>query len=79
MYITLLGTSIMWTEYTTIKLFITKISKDVKQKVHVQIFKKICKSLAEVAMLCSFSIFHARHYNVWHSPPYLKPKVHNLQ
>ncbi len=60
---------------TTLKLFITKISKDVKQK----ILKKFSKSLAEVAMLCSFSIFHSRNYNVWQSPPYFKPKVHTLQ
>ncbi len=64
---------------TTLKLFITKISKDVKQKERVPILKTICKSLAEIAMLCSFSIFHARNYNVWHSSPYLKPKVHTLQ
>ncbi len=37
---------------TTLKLFITKMSQDVKQKMHVPI-------LAEVAMLCLFSIFHA--------------------
>ncbi len=53
---------------TTLKLSITKISKDVKQEVHVPILKKVIKSLAEVAMLCSFSIFLARNYNVSHSP-----------
>ncbi len=35
---------------TTLKLFITKISKDVKQNLHVPILNKICKSLTEVAM-----------------------------
>ncbi len=64
---------------TTLNLFITKISKDVKQKIHVPVLKKISKSLAEVARLCTFSIVHARNYDVWHSPPYLKSKVHTLQ
>ncbi len=41
---------------TILKLFITKISKHVKQKIHLPILKKISKSLAEVAMLCSFSM-----------------------
>ncbi len=64
---------------TTRKLLIAKTSKDVKQKVHVPKLTNHCISLTEVAMLCSFAIFHLQSYNVWHCPLHLKPKVHTLQ
>ena len=34
---------------------------------------KLFKEMSKVAMLCSFSIFHAREQPTWSSPPYLSP------
>ena len=54
---------------TETNLIITLKHFDVK----FQLQKKIIKNMSKIALLCTFSIFHAYQTKEWINPPLLKP------